>query len=187
VYVENAVIQTRRLELFLEPRYIDEICKLVGPGSAGNIRVSVEIKLIRSTANASLQCALDRVAADIVGAGVELGIQQRLRMAKVILCQLLEVITVHWRFVPISRSTNWRGYYNIQYGEGGRFLTRIDGAAGKLRLSRAKLGSFFAEPAVRPLLYVLGRDNRPSRFSFPWKTAFYANFPVGWGTSDVIR
>ena len=47
MYFENAVIQTRRLELFLEPRYIDEIGKFVGPGSAGNFRVRIEIELIR--------------------------------------------------------------------------------------------------------------------------------------------
>jgi hypothetical protein len=116
VYVENAVIQTRRLELFLEARYIDEIGKFVLPGSAGNIRVRIEIKLIRSAANAGLQRALDRVAADIVGAGVQLGIQQRLRMANVILCQLVEVIAVH--------------LLNAKYDEGEQFLTLIHAAAG---------------------------------------------------------
>lgn len=103
MYVENAVIQTRRLdlELLLKPRYIDKIGKFVKPGSAGNIRVSIEIKLIGSTANASLQCALDR---------------------------------------------NWRGYYNIQYGEGGQFLTLIEPAARHLRW--AKLGSFLQLPPL---------------------------------------
>lgn len=167
VYFENAVIQTRRLELFLEPRYIDEIGKFVGPGSAGNFRVRIEIELIRSTANASLQCALDRVSADILGARVELGVQQRLRVAKMIVCELLEVIEVHRGYVPIGKSTHWRGYYNVQYGKGGRFLTLIDGAAGKLRLSRAVMGSFLRIRQSGRLLYVLDRDNKRSRFSFP--------------------
>jgi len=87
VYVENAIMQTRRIELFLKPRYIDEVGKFVGPGFAGNIRVYMEIKLIGSAADASLQCALDRVAANVVGAGVEFSVQQRFRMAKVVLCE----------------------------------------------------------------------------------------------------
>ena len=115
----------------------------------------------------ALQCALDRVSADIVGARVELGVQQRLRVAKMIVCELLEVVAVHRGFVPIGRSTHWRGYYYLQYGEGGRFLTLIDGATGKLCLSRAKLGSFLRIRQSERLLYILGRDNRRRRFSFP--------------------
>jgi hypothetical protein len=69
-----------------------------------------------------------------------------------IVCELLEVIAVHRGFVPIGRSTHWRGYYYVQYDEGGRFLTLIDEAAGKLRLSRAKLGSFCG-PGSPPACY----------------------------------
>jgi hypothetical protein len=84
-----------------------------------------------------------------------------------IVCELPEVIAVHRGFVPIGRSTHWRVYYYVQYGEGGRFLTLIDEAAGKLRLSRAKLGSFLRTRQSARLLYVLGRDNQRSGFSFP--------------------
>ena len=34
-------------------------------------------------------------------------------------------------------------YYNVQYGKADGFSTLIDGAAGKLRLSRVVMGSFF--------------------------------------------
>jgi len=127
----------------------DEIAKFVGPGAAGNIRVDIEIKLIGSPADASLQCALNRVAADIVGAGVELGLQQRLRMANVILASCWESL----RFIGdlFRLPGQLTGEVTTISSMARRTLSHPNRWGSREIASKpGKAGFVFAESAVRP-------------------------------------
>jgi len=77
------------------------------------------------------QGALDGVAADIVGAGVELGTQQRLRMAKMVLLR-------------VAGSRCGSSAILCRVLPGGEFLNLNDAATGHLRLRLGKAGFFFA-------------------------------------------
>jgi len=77
------------------------------------------------------QGALDGVAADIVGAGVELGIQQRLRVAKMVLLR-------------VAGSRCGSSAILCRVLPGGEFLNLNDAATGHLRLRLGKAGFFFA-------------------------------------------
>jgi len=75
------------------------------------------------------QGALDGVAADIVGAGVELGIQQRLRVAKMVLLR-------------VAGSRCGSSAILCRVLPGGEFLNLNDAATGIYASGWAKLGSF---------------------------------------------
>lgn len=95
IEVELLVSLTVLIHLLIKAGDAYKVGGLVTPCVLDDLRMRIEIELIRPGANARLQSTLHRVAAHIVRSRIKAGIQQRLGIAKVFLCQLLEVVAVH--------------------------------------------------------------------------------------------